>query len=110
MRIPAGAAFRLTALPSSTQGGSPVRESRPPGSVRGRPVTGVPTAIPDLVESFSRDYLPSRSVEAQKELPDEFQERPVRWWSTAQRGGAADKPETGTIPLAPPSTCAPRLH
>jgi hypothetical protein len=37
---------RASVLPSNTPGGSPVRESRPPGSVRGgRPVTGVPTAI-----------------------------------------------------------------
>src|SRR5271165_4390138 len=36
---------RANASPSNTQGGSPVRESRPPESVRGRSVMGVPTAI-----------------------------------------------------------------
>src|SRR5215471_2379387 len=36
------------ALPSLTQGGSPVRKSRPPGSERGCPATGTPTAIPRL--------------------------------------------------------------
>jgi ribonuclease I len=30
--------------PPDTQGRSPVRESRTPGSVRGYPVTGIPTA------------------------------------------------------------------
>jgi hypothetical protein len=36
---------RLNASASNTQGGSRMRESRPYGSVRGHPVTGVPTAI-----------------------------------------------------------------
>src|ERR1700724_850610 len=33
---------RANASPSNTQGGSPVRESRPPGSVRGAPSNGCP--------------------------------------------------------------------
>src|ERR1700730_8222834 len=33
---------RANASPSNTQGGSPVRESRPPGSVRGAPSNGGP--------------------------------------------------------------------
>src|SRR4029434_192033 len=33
---------RVNASPSDTQGGSPVRESRPPGSVRGVPSNGHP--------------------------------------------------------------------
>src|SRR5271165_2234884 len=41
---------RANASPSNTQGGSPVRESRPPGSVRGAPSNGCPY----------RDSLPSR--------------------------------------------------
>src|ERR1700730_6595728 len=49
---------RANASPSNTQGGSPVRESRPPGSVRGAPSNGCPyrdrTERPQLVTSVTR--------------------------------------------------------
>jgi hypothetical protein len=45
---PASIARRLLPVPpSNTRGGSPVREYRPPGSVRGHAVTRAPTAILD---------------------------------------------------------------
>src|SRR5271165_4508012 len=44
---------RANASPSNTQGGSPVRESRPPGSVRGAPSNGCPYRDSPLSSSSS---------------------------------------------------------
>src|SRR5271165_6248789 len=50
---------RANASPSNTQGGSPVRESRPPGSVRGAPSNGCPYRdSPSLTSDRSRAQSP----------------------------------------------------
>src|SRR5260370_42166747 len=60
---------RANASPSNTQGGSPVRESRPPGSVRGAPSNGCPYR--------DSSTLTCRRSEKRSELP-QAQEKPTQ--------------------------------
>src|SRR5271165_6617337 len=60
---------RANASPSNTQGGSPVRESRPPGSVRGAPSNGCPYRDSGCGCASSRDNQSCAApTEAKKRL------------------------------------------